>query len=315
MQCIICDSKKFSVIRKKIRFDIKRDVMRCDKCMYTFLRPLNKDELKYYTSKDYRKKYGPNLKKAAKSREIFNTYLPYQDEIVDEFRHILKPSFKVLDVGCSTGHFLTSLKGKVKQRVGIELNQQEVGFIRKNLDFKVYDEPVGTVEIEEGPFDLITSLEVIEHIEHPLEFLIDLKKHLKSDGYVYFELPNIADALITCYGIPGFIDFYYREPHLSYFSVDTFKKLVQKAGYVGEVKTVQRYNFLNHIHWMDTNKPQEDFKLGNGQPVLIKNNSSIRPQVKKELNAFIAKTDSEYRRILIKHGLGETLSFLGKKKK
>ena len=72
------------------------------------------------------------------------------------------------------------------------------------------------------------------------------------------------------------------------------------------------YNFLNHLHWLFTGKPQDNFAIGTGDPKLI-GGGCIKDNAKKELNDFVRATDKEYKNILAKHGLGESLTFLGRK--
>lgn len=314
MLCIICGNKKFIIVRKKLRYAIKRDVLECVRCGFVFLRPKN-SSVSFYKKADYRKKYGPKYSKHSTPKERFDIYSPFQKDIVSEIQPILRPNMKVLDVGCSAGHFLAALKGKVKTRVGIELNQEEAAFIRKNLDFPVYSEPIENLDIKEGPFDLVTSFQVLEHTDDPLSFLKNLGKQIKKGGYLYLELPNLHDPLLWYYRSSGYADFYYREPHLSYFSENTLRKLLAKAGFRGKIKTVQRYNFFNHLHWIFTNQPQEDFVVGNSEPVLVRaKNGRVRQSAKNDLNAFIKRVDREYKKIIVKHGLGESLTFLGQKR-
>lgn len=315
IRCKICQSGKYKIIKDTLRHNIKRNVLRCGRCGFVYLEPKQEGgSVKYYSSRDYRKKYGPNLKKVATSQEIFDTYFPFQQKIFDEIKHIIKPKMKILDVGCSTGHFLAFLKGRVQERVGVELNKEEVNFIRKNLDFKVYSEPIESVSIKEGPFDLITSFRVIEHVDDPAMFLKSIAKQLKTDGYLYLELPNLLDVLLSCYKIPAYADFYYREPHVSYFSKETLSMLLKKTGFKGKVSTVQRYNFLNHMNWFYTGRPQGNFTIGHSDPILIDhNNMDVDVKVKRKLNDFIKKVDREYRQLLNEQYLGEALTFLGKK--
>jgi hypothetical protein len=112
--------------------------------------------------------------------------------------------------------------------------------------------------------------------------------------------------------VPGYEDFYFREPHLSYFSAQTLRQLLDQVGLAGPIKTVQRYNFLNHLYWKFTNQPQGNFVIGNSAPVLVTTTGGDAA-VKQDLNDFIRRTDEEYKKIIIKHGLGESLTFLGKK--
>jgi len=312
MMCGLCGSSSYAIVRDSVRHDIKRKVLRCGQCNFVYLEPLEQVGPDYYSGQDYRQRHGPTINQTANCQEIFNTYYPFQKDIIGEIETILRPDMKVLDVGCSTGHFLAALKGKVGERVGMEFNRDEVDFIRHNLDFKVYSEPIEQLVMPEGPFDLITALQVLEHVDHPLTFIKNLMKHLKPGGHLYLELPNINDPLLEYYQVPGYDDFYFREPHLSYFSVRTLRRLLDQAGLAGPIKTVQRYNFLNHLHWKFTNQPQGNFVIGNSDPVLVATTGGDAA-VKQDLNDFIKRTDEEYKKIIIKHGLGESLTFLGKK--
>lgn len=310
MKCKICQSNNSKVIRGKLRYDIKRDVLKCQDCGFVCLAEANKDE--YYQSDEYRKNYGPNLNKASNSQEIFDTYFPFQSEMIKEIESVLKSDTKIFDLGCSTGHFLEALKEKVGLRVGLELDQAAVDFIKNNFDFKVYDRPIEEVEIVEGPFDVITSFQVLEHIEDPLKFLQALKKILKPDGYLYIEVPNLNDALLSVYKIKGYENFYYREPHLSYFNKQSFEKLLNQSGFKGHIKTVQRYNILNHLNWILTGKPQGEFSDGNNDPILVASDN-VDEKIKNDLNNFIKLANKDYKELLNKHKLGENLTFLGQK--
>ncbi len=309
--CILCGSTKSSVLRKTLRYDIKRDVLRCDSCSLVFLAPQSGARV-YYAGKEYRKRHGPTLSKASSMRQIFDAYFPHQGPMVQAVLPYLKPSMKMLDVGCSTGHFLAALKGKAKVRVGLELGKDEASFIRKNLDFKVYTDPIESAAISEGPFDFVTALQVLEHVPDPVSFLRGIAKNLKPEGLLYLELPNIDDVLLSAFDVKGYADFYYREPHVCYYSKETLRALLTKAGFEGEFGTVQRYNFYNHIHWVQTGRPQEKFEEGN--TVLHTGaDAKAAPLARKELDAFLMETDERYRKLVEKHGLGESLTFLGKK--
>lgn len=280
--------------------------MRCVKCGFVYLERA-RIARRYYSGEKYRAHHGPSLGKKNSPRELFKAYLPFQYQIHESMGSLLRPSISLLDVGCSAGHFLHSLKGKVRTRVGLELSREEVSFIRRNLDFPVYNVPIGEAPIREGLFDVITSLQVLEHVEDPVGFLQNIRKHLKKSGTLYLELPNIDDVLLTVYRVKEYEDFYYREPHLSYFSKATLRRALQKAGFEGEIETVQRYTLINHIHWITARAPQQSFVLGM-TPTIVKNPKSASA---KRLNEFITRADREYRALVGKLGLGESLVFRG----
>src|SRR3989344_1291563 len=311
--CIICGSENRKVLRKKIRYGIRRKVLQCVRCSLIFLEPLAGVSEAYYRSNKYRALHGPDLKKQSSPREIFNTYLPFQKPIIQKLEPILRPNMKVLDVGCSTGHFLEALRGRVKPRVGFELDEAAVKFIKRNLNFKVYSEPIERVNMAEGPFDLITALQVLEHVPDPFGFLSGIAINLKPNGYLYLELPNVSDVLLTVFKVKEYEDFYYREPHVYYYSKDTLGALLKMAGVEGKPGNVQRYNFLNHLNWILAGKPQSNFNVGNAQPVLV-SAGSASAAIKDDFNEFIRGTDSKYKQLVGKYNLGENLTFLGRKK-
>src|SRR3989344_5736554 len=109
-KCVLCGSKERAVIRNNLRYGIKRRILKCKECGFLCQESADVAE-EFYSGKDYRNTYGPNLNKASDCREIFDTYFPFQKEIINEIRGIIKPNMKVLDVGCSTGHFLAALDG------------------------------------------------------------------------------------------------------------------------------------------------------------------------------------------------------------
>ncbi len=313
MPCKICQSGQSVVIRDTLRYDIKRDVLQCSSCSFVYLSSKKKVADDYYSSgAAYRKQYGPDLTRTTSCQEIFDTYLPAQGSIIDEIKHVLGSDASILDVGCSTGHFLTAIKDHVGTRVGLELGRDAVTFIREKLDFSVYDVPIEQAVITEGPFDIITALQVLEHIEDPISFLKAINKNLKPGGYLYLELPNINDVLVSTYKIEGYINFFYHEPHVSYFSATTLQNLLSRVDFSGEIKTTQRYTVLNHLNWLLTNAPQKNFLLGNRTPMLV-TGKTIDTQIKDDFNTFIKLADAQYKNLIIKHGLGESLTFLGQK--
>lgn len=69
-------------------------------------------------------------------------------------------------------------------------------------------------------------------------------------------------------------------------------------------------NFINHMNWILKGAPQQSMNIGMSKPVL----ASSRSAIADELNRWIEKIDGEYKDILNKHGLGESILFIGKKK-
>lgn len=107
-----------------------------------------------------------------------------------------------------------------------------------------------------GRVDVITLFHVLEHLEDPLAYLAEFKKHLKPNGYILIEVPNADDALLSLYQSTNFADFTYWSCHLYLYTLTTLRQLAQKAGFkLGFMKQIQRYSLANHLYWLSKGKP------------------------------------------------------------
>lgn len=195
--CYLCGKKELKVLRTKLRYDIERNVLECHSCGIIYLEP--KPIPKDYYEHEYRKLYTPVLGKKLSAKQIFGIFLPYQKARIDEIKHILNPEMRILDMGCSAGHFLYALKNHVKECTGIEFNKEEAKFASEIPGLKIYTYPIEETDIPFEYFDLITVFQVLEHIDDPIKFLKTIHKYLKPEGSLVVEVPNIQDALISLY--------------------------------------------------------------------------------------------------------------------
>lgn len=311
MKCYLCGKKQLKVVRNKVRYDIPREVLECQNCGLNYLNPVQKDLKKYY-SEEYRKKYSHIIGKTFECEEIFNLMLPFQQAHIEELKKILNKNMKALDIGCSTGQFLYALKNYVNECVGIEFNFDDAKFTEEKLGIKVYTVSIEETDIPAKYFDLITMYQVLEHIDDPINFLKTYRKYLKPTGYLCVEVPNINDILISGYNIQSYMDFWFREPHLFNFSEKTLKMVLEKAGFKGEIKGIQRYNLLNHFNWIFIGKPQKNVDMGMSKPFLIKN-GLLSEKIKYEINRWFEKVDEEYKDILVKNKISDSILFIGQK--
>ena len=297
------------MVRTELRHEVQRKVLQCADCGINFLEPQERDLAGYYRH-EYRTKHSPVVGKRLGSREMFDLNLPIQDARIDVVRDRLSPSMRVLDVGCATGHFLYKIKPLVEECVGIEFNEEHARFVNEELGFKVHTVPIDQTPVGEGYFDLITAFHMVEHVEDPVGLLTTLSRYLKSDGILYIEVPNLNDALLSVYKLDAFASFWYREPHIFNFSPETLRSVVERAGLSGEIKTIQRYNFINHLHWITTGEPQASAEIGMGTPSMVEDTSHIAG-LSRDLQEWARRADQEYRQILNRHLLGDSIVFVG----
>jgi 2-polyprenyl-6-hydroxyphenyl methylase/3-demethylubiquinone-9 3-methyltransferase len=97
-----------------------------------------------------------------------------------------------LDVGCGAGLLAEPLARLGAKVTAIDASPQVIAVARQHastagLDI---DYRVGDVQELEGEFDLITCMEVIEHVADPASFVKALAKRLATGGLLVMSTPN-----------------------------------------------------------------------------------------------------------------------------
>jgi 2-polyprenyl-3-methyl-5-hydroxy-6-metoxy-1,4-benzoquinol methylase len=131
----------------------------------------------------------------------------------------------ILDVGCGDGSFLSALSGDWTKQ-GLEPSRSGADLSRK----KNLEVVCATPDATEKPnkVDLVSALDVIEHVIDPHSFIESLKKHLKPDGAV---LLLTGDANSYAARTAGARWSYLRWcGHISIFSELGLRKLLQSHG-------------------------------------------------------------------------------------
>jgi SAM-dependent methyltransferase len=110
--------------------------------------------------------------------------------LLDEVASHVRKDARVLDVGCGTGAWLLRLRNAgYSQLRGIDLDDTAASL--SGLGFNEIDLERADWQLEGDTFDLITVIEVIEHIGNRTNFLRNLHQHLCSDGLVLMTTPNV----------------------------------------------------------------------------------------------------------------------------
>jgi len=97
-----------------------------------------------------------------------------------------------LDVGCGAGLLAEPLARLGAKVTGIDAAPEVIAVARSHAAASGLDVDyrVGGVETLEGTFDLITCMEVIEHVADPAAFLVSLSRRLAKDGLLILSTPN-----------------------------------------------------------------------------------------------------------------------------
>jgi SAM-dependent methyltransferase len=160
--------------------------------------------------------------------------LQKQDSQIDDFENILsriklyQASGTLLELGCLTGHFLALARKAGYEGVGIELDPWAAAYARREFGLTVHETPVPDLHFDDQTFDVIAMFHVMEHLTHPMETLLDLRRILKDTGLLAIEIP-IVDTLYPT--IMGRRHRHFVFDHTLFMSRKTAAGFLHKAGF------------------------------------------------------------------------------------
>ncbi|MGA2543405.1 MAG: class I SAM-dependent methyltransferase [Verrucomicrobiota bacterium] len=128
---------------------------------------------------------------------------------------------RMMDFGCGNGGLLRSFGAVFKDwtMAGLELcddRRQEIESIERVEH--LFTPPLAGVP---GLFDLITFSHALEHIEFPLDCLVQIRDKLQPGGLVLIQVPDCAANPFM----------FLVADHASHFCLPVLQRLVQQAGY------------------------------------------------------------------------------------
>lgn len=137
--------------------------------------------------------------------------------------HAPQPVRRYLDVGCGDGRWTADLKTRLEpatEVVGVDFSARAIGFaklIEPSIDFQV--QRGETLPFADRSFDLISAIEVIEHVEDGAEepFLAELYRLLDPRGLLLLTTPSLRLKL--------------ARHHFRHYSVARLGGLLAAAGF------------------------------------------------------------------------------------
>lgn len=182
------------------------------------------------------------LDNAPKPAEMFRHYGPDYDRKIAaagesspqrwrdrrETLNLLKQGGAILDLGCSSGSFLETLKEGEWDLYGVEMSTESADRALARCGAKVFVGDILDAPFAPASFDVITCFHVFEHLYHPRAVLAKVFEWLKPGGIFYALMPNIDSA-----GARVFKSYWYAlelPRHLYHFSPNSLKRLAESVG-------------------------------------------------------------------------------------
>jgi 2-polyprenyl-3-methyl-5-hydroxy-6-metoxy-1,4-benzoquinol methylase len=219
--CPLCGSIKqnpiLTVLDYKCGIPGRYTIGNCLSCGLCYLnpRPTTEDILSVYPEvyfQDYLKKIPPWIYKRIKLLKK------------------LLPQGKLLEIGCSAGHFLNMAQKEGYSVSGIEMDPRTGEFARNYYGIDVQITSLEKARLPESYYDLVVLFDVFEHFVEPRVCLNKIFQTLIPGGYVIIKVPNFG-----CFESKLFEKFWFPldvPRHLLYFSQEVLTKFLMKFGFL-----------------------------------------------------------------------------------
>ena len=172
-------------------------------------------------------KYGADHTDKEESLQLEQNRRDNQARIIARF--LKGPKDRILDVGCSRGKLLSSIRtlgftelyGLDPLPACIE-RIEELGF--RAIKGELFDYPP---LVDELPFDMVIISHVLEHIRDLQRVPVETAKFLGDEGLCYVEVPD-ASAFGRYPMVPYF---YFDGEHIDHFDVPSVENLFRRGGF------------------------------------------------------------------------------------
>ncbi len=237
--CAACGNNQTHLVFKHSLYPI----VSCNTCGLTYLSPRP-------TAQAIKKIYSHEYFERGHVGSGYTDYAGLRSDLHKEAQRRLKlinnyiQTGKLLDAGCGQGDFLTEAKNYGFSVTGCDIASSAISYVKKTLKLPAIVAPIALGRLPKGPFDVISSWDVIEHMTDPIMSLRAFHQVQKKGGYLFMTTPDInsIDARILGKFWYGFK----RIPeHLYYFSPITMKRMLEDAGY--EMISIRPWGFQRNL--------------------------------------------------------------------
>ena len=135
------------------------------------------------------------------------------------------PKPTLFDIGAGSGVLLEEAKSLGIEAEGIEPSRWLVKEGQKH-GIKINVGSLPSSEIT-GQYDIVTLVDVLEHVPNPVELLRQAKTILKPNGLLFVVTPDVKSIVARLLGEKWW---HYRIAHIGYFDSNTIRYSIKKAG-------------------------------------------------------------------------------------
>lgn len=246
--CCICGSEKYRAVGNGVDFEYDScanefEFVSCASCAHHYLQPLpDKSEL----SVIYPPNYG-NYSNSLKPGLAFQVKGWLEGFSLRAMDKMLNKNGTALDIGCGDGRLLDGIKkycSNITEHHGLEIYEPAVK-IAQQKGYKAWVANIDNDDLEAERYDLISMVQVIEHVFNPVQSVEKIYSALKPGGVAWFETPSVECLDFKLFK-KRYWGGYHLPRHINLFTPESFKKLLLDKGF----KKVEITHKLQPVHWV-----------------------------------------------------------------
>ena len=290
--CALCGSSRASVCAegRDFEYDTASNTftfVRCAECDHVYLSPRPKvDDLDVIYPSNYYSFLGTSSSLVASAQRKWES-----GKVALYREHVGEGHRCILDVGCGDGRFLSLLRdfGAAEwEMVGLEF---DAGAIEKcrGMGFEAHAERVEDFADEpdqQGRFDAVVMLQLIEHVEDPSVVCEQVHRLLKPGGVFVIETPNLAGLDHRLFEGRHWGHYHFPR-HWNLFSEASLRRMLEAKGFeivVSECLISTSSWIISHQNWLkDRSYPDWLCRFVNFQNPLLLGLAVIMDTVRTKL--------------------------------
>jgi 2-polyprenyl-3-methyl-5-hydroxy-6-metoxy-1,4-benzoquinol methylase len=258
---MLCGKQQLEFFHK-LRDDDEHSVYRCQYCGHYQVAPLptcEEDEEFYQDNGSIRKLIPEGI---LDDNALMLNKEPWADHEMEITLKSLPANrdfdlLRILEIGSGYGWFIEKMRRKGFSVDGIEISATRRAMVKKRSGIELMNFNFLNDELPSNmykQYDCMVMFYLLEHLSEPIKFIRRAMSAVTGGGIILLSVPNFNDYLKEI-SAPFNDHFFFRE-HLSYFTPETLKCIIEKAGLVDcKIQGCQMYSLENAIHWARNGAP------------------------------------------------------------